>query len=128
MGRTYRTLSLSLPPSAVAALAAVGATTGRTAARGAAEIVLRALAAMPEIRAPDAATRRPSWCCQSGVVMARGQLVLPEGAARERRWIPAVALLCETCGRQLHGREYEGWIEDGAAASTEVFAVTVTRR
>ncbi len=42
--RTYRTLSLSLPPSAVRALEARGAREDKTAARIAAEIVLGELA------------------------------------------------------------------------------------
>jgi hypothetical protein len=109
MARTYRTLSLSLPPGVVEKLAAIGRHTGRTAARVAAEIVLRAIARIPD---PKDETRRSSWCCQADVVPARGQLVLPESTFGERRWIPAVVLLCSTCGKQMHGREYERWISD----------------
>lgn len=109
MARTYRTLSLSLPPGVVKDLIKIGKTTGRTGARVAAEIVLRAIARIPE---PKDETRRASWCCQAVVVSAQGQLVLPESTFGERRWIPAVALLCSTCGKQMHGREYEGWIAD----------------
>ena len=107
MARTFRTLSLSLPPGVVEELHAIGKTTGRTGARVAAEIVLRAIARIPE---PKYETRQPSWCCQVDVVPASGQLVLPQSAHGERRWIPVVALLCSTCGKQMHGREYEGWI------------------
>lgn len=109
MARTYKTLSLSLPPGAFTQLAATGKSTGRTGARVAAEIVLRAIARIPE---PKDETRRASWCCQATVVPARGQLVLPETALGERRWIPAVVLLCSSCDKQMHGREYEGWIAD----------------
>lgn len=108
MARTFRTLSLSLPPGVVEELAAIGKTTGRTGARVAAEIVLRAIARIPE---PKDETRRVTWCCQAPVVTAQGQLVLLESIFGERRWIPVVALLCSTCGKQMHGREYEGWIE-----------------
>ena len=107
MARTYKTLSLSLPPTTVQTLVAIGKKTARTGARVAAEIVLRAVDRIPE---PKDEARRSSWCCQANIVLARGQLVLPEGDFGERRWIPAVALLCSTCGRQLHGREYEGWL------------------
>lgn len=41
MARTYRTLSLSLPPEAVARLDVRGKAEGKTAARVAAEVVLR---------------------------------------------------------------------------------------
>ncbi len=109
MARTYRTLSLSLPPGVFEELAAIGRATARTSARVAAEIVLRAIAKIPE---PEDKTRCASWCCQAAVISARGQLVLPESTFGERRWIPAVALLCESCGKQMHGREYEGWIAD----------------
>ena len=107
VSRTYKTLSLSLPPGVVEALMAIGKRTGRTGARVAAEIVLRAIARIPE---PEDKTRRASRCCQVDIVSARGQLVLPESSFGERRWIPVVALLCSTCGKQLHGHEYEGWI------------------
>jgi len=109
VARTYRTLSLSLPPGAVEDLVKVGKKTGRTGARVAAEIVLHAIAKIPE---PKDETRRSSWCCQTSIIPARGQLVLPEGSFGERRWIPAVVLLCDACGKQMHGREYEGWIAD----------------
>ncbi len=89
MARTYKTLSLSLPPNIVEQFVAIGKSTGRTGARVAAEIVLRAIARIPEPK-----------------------LVLPESIFGERRWIPAIALLCSTCGKQMHGREYEGWIAD----------------
>ncbi len=107
VARTYRTLSLSLPPGAVEDLAKVGKKTGRTGARVAAEIVLHQIA-----RPVTPENRQSSWCCRSSVVPARGQLVLPEGSFGERRWIPAVVLLCNACGKQMHGREYEGWIAD----------------
>ena len=89
--------------------AAIGRRTGRTGARVATEIVLRAISKIPE---PKNETQRSSWCCQAHIVPARGLLVLPESPFGERRWIPAVALLCSTCGKQMHGREYEGWIAD----------------
>ena len=41
------------------------------------------------------------------MVPVRGQLVLPD-----RRWEPVAVLLCATCEKQMHGREYEGWIDD----------------
>ena len=112
MTRTYKTLSLSLPPGVVEELTMVGKSTGRTGARVAAEIVLRAIARIPE---PKDETRCASWCCQARVIPAQGQLVLPtlpESTLGERRWIPVVALLCSACGKQMHGREYEGWIAD----------------
>ena len=109
MARTYRTLSLSLPPGVFKELAVIGKKTGRTGARVATEIVLRAVSRIPE---PKDETRRSSWCCQADVVAVQGQLVLPESALGERRWIPAVVLLCSSCGKQMHGREYEGWIVD----------------
>ena len=113
MARTYKTLALSLPPGVIEELTMVGKSTCRTGARVAAgvaaEIVLRAIARIPE---PKDETRCVSWCCQARVVPAQGQLVLPESTFGERRWIPVVALLCSACGKQMHGREYEGWIAD----------------
>ena len=44
MARTYKTLSLSLPPEVAKKLSAIGNATGRTGARVAAEIVLREIA------------------------------------------------------------------------------------
>jgi predicted DNA-binding protein len=41
MARTYKTVSLSLPPGVAKALTKIGRHTGRTGARVAAEIVLR---------------------------------------------------------------------------------------
>ena len=109
MARTYRTLSLSLPPGVVEELAAVGKRTARTAARVAAEVVLREISKIP---APKEETRHASWCCHAPIIPLRGQLVLPETTLGERRWVPAVVLLCDSCGKQMHGREYEGWIVD----------------
>lgn len=110
MARTFKTLSLSLPPGVVEELAAIGKTTGRVAARVAAEIVLHEIAKAP---APEE-TRRRSWCCHGRVVLIQGPLVIldEEKAYPDRRWVPVIALLCGTCGKQLHGREYEGWIGD----------------
>lgn len=107
MARTAKTLSLSLHPSAVAKLDAIGKATNRTAARVAAELVLADCARGPALRKER---HQPSWCCQAVVIAARGQLVLPETEAGDRRWIEVVVLLCEACGRQMHAREYEGWI------------------
>ena len=109
MARTYRTLSLSLPPGVFAMLHSIGKKTGRTGARVAAEVVLRAVSKIP---ASKEETRHVSWCCQASVIPLRGQLVMPESALGERRWVPAVVLLCDACGKQMHGREYEGWIAD----------------
>lgn len=109
MPRVARTLSLSLHPDVVEKLDAVGRATGRTAARVAAEIVLQDVSRRS---APRGETRRKSWCCQARVVPTQGQLVLPETRDGDRRWVPVVALLCVACGKQLHGREYEGWIVD----------------
>jgi hypothetical protein len=108
VARTAKTLSLSLHPSVVAKLDAIGKASGRTAARVAAELVLHDCARGP---APRKEKRMPSWCCQAPVTAVRGQLVLPESEAGDRSWISAVALLCEACGRQMHAREYEGWID-----------------
>lgn len=44
-GRTYLTLSLSLPPEAVRELERIGKLTGKTAARVAAEVALRLVSA-----------------------------------------------------------------------------------
>ncbi len=109
MARSFRTLSLSLPPGVVQELAAIGASTARTAARVAAEIVLREVSRMV---APRQQTWQKSWCCQARVVPNRSQLVMPEADDGGRRWMPAVVLLCDACERQMHGREYEGWLTD----------------
>lgn len=106
MARTYKTLSLSLPPAAVDELTRIGQFTGRTGARVAAEIVLRQLAGESEA---GEETRSKSWCCRASVIVLRGPLVLMEEASC-REWIPVIVLLCGTCRRQLHCREYEGWI------------------
>ncbi len=104
MARTYKTLSLSLPPGVVEELAMVGKPTNRVAARVAADIVLREVATSAT---KPKGTRQRSWCCHARVIPVAGQLVLPD-----RRWMPAVVLLCASCTRQLHGREYEGWVDD----------------
>jgi hypothetical protein len=109
MTRTFKTLSLSLPPGIVEELAMLGKATGRVAARVAAEIVLREIAKAP---APREETRRTSWCCTARVVPIQGALVMPESALGDRRWVPVIALLCAACKKQMHGREYEGWIAD----------------
>jgi len=51
MARTYRTISLSLPPEAVEQLEMIGKPDDKTAGRIAAEIVLRGLG-LPTIREP----------------------------------------------------------------------------
>lgn len=109
MARTYKTLSLSLPPGVVKALAAIGKPTGRVAARVAAEIVLREIA---EAAPAKEKRRERSWCCTATVDAVQGQLVVPETTDGDRRWVPVTALLCSHCRRQMHGREYEGWIAD----------------
>ena len=106
MARTYKTLSLSLPPEVFDRLHAIGKATGRTGARAASVIVIREVAEA----SPRSETRRRSWCCAAPVIAVAGQLVLPEDRDGGRRWVPAVALLCDACKRQMHGREYEGWI------------------
>lgn len=103
MARTYKTLSLSLPPGVVEELAAIGKSTGRVAARVATEIVLREIARLP---APKEETRRKSWCCAARVHPRSITLV----GLRQHEGI--VVLLCSACGAQMHGREYEGWIAD----------------
>ena len=108
MARTFKTLSLSLPPGVVEKLAAVGQPTRRTAARVAAEIVLREIAKAP---APKGESRQKAWCCMASVVPVQGLFVMPETSEGERRWVPVIVLLCP-CGKQMHGREYEGWIAD----------------
>lgn len=109
MARTYKTLALSLPPGVVEELSAIGKHTGRVAARVAAEIVLRDIAKLHD---PREETRRKSWCCQAIVTPIQGPFVLPETPIGERRWVPVIALLCSACQKQMHGREYEGWIAD----------------
>jgi hypothetical protein len=109
MARTYKTLSLSLPPGVVEELAAIGKPAGRVAARVATQIVLREIAKVPP---PREQSRNLSWCCMARVVPIQGRLVLDEDTGGKRSWIPAVVLLCEACRRQMHGREYEGWITD----------------
>lgn len=109
MARPYKTLSLSLPPGVFEKLRVIGKSTGRTGARVATEIVLREIAKLPD---PKEETRRRSWCCSTRVVPVQGPFVLPETAESERHWVPVIVLLCGTCGKQMHGREYEGWIAD----------------
>jgi hypothetical protein len=109
VARTYKTLSLSLPPGVVAKLAKIGKPTGRVAARVAAEIVLRECARAPS---PKEETRQKSWCCMARVVPVQGPLVMPEAPTGDRLWVPVIVLLCSACGKQMHGREYEGWIAD----------------
>ena len=111
MARTYRTLSLSLPPDVVATLTTLGAPTGRVAARVAAEIVLREVL-RPPVPVNASAGRSSSWCCAARVVPVQGPLVMPETPESERRWMPVIVLLCVVCHKQMHGREYEGWIGD----------------
>ena len=116
--RTYKTLSLSLPPGITEELAARGKSTGRTAARVAAELVLRDVAWSDH---PKEETRRKSWCCQSQVIPVQGKF-LPErtgshlkidiGERFGSNWLPVIALLCKVCGTQMHGRDYEGWLSD----------------
>ena len=111
MARTYKTLSLSLPPRVVDELTAMGQSSGRTGARVAAEIVLRAVA---EQARTGKERRARSWCCDARVVPLQGPLVLLDGGhSKIREWIPVVVLLCGVCKKQLHGREYEGWIDKG---------------
>jgi len=116
MARTYRTLSLSLPPGIFKKLAMMGKKTDRTGARVAAEIVLREIAKTPASkearRTSSKKTRRKSWCCQARVTPVQGPLVMPENGLGARRWVQVIALLCSTCKKQMHGREYEGWIAD----------------
>lgn len=110
MGRTYKTLSLSLPPDVAAKLAKLGKPTGRVAARVAAEIVLHAIAATPKAKEDS---RHKSWCCCSRVVPIKGPLVIIDSKlGMKREWMPVIVLLCEACRKQMHGREYEGWIAD----------------
>lgn len=110
MARTYRTLSLSLPPDVFKKLAAIGKATGRTGARVATEMVLREIATTTKIKEK---TRRKSWCCGARVVPIQGPLVvINEEYAMRREWVPVIALLCESCKKQMYGREYEGWIVD----------------
>lgn len=110
MARTYRTLSLSLPPAVFKTIGAIGKKTGRTGARVATEIVLREIAALPGPKKPE--TRRTSWCCQASVFPMQGPLICPETENGERHWVPAIVLLCDACGKQMLGREYEGWLGD----------------
>jgi hypothetical protein len=87
----------------------LGKSTDRVAARVATEIVLREIAKLP---APKEETRRRSWCCHARVIPVQGQLVMPETFDVKHRWMMVIVLLCDTCGKQLHGREYEGWLGD----------------
>jgi len=109
MARTYKTLALSLRPDVFRALHAIGKKTGRTGARVAAEIVLCEIAKTPE---PKDEARRRSWCCHGRIVPVQGQLVVPETSDGKRRWVPVIVLLCATRKKQMHRREYEGWIVD----------------
>jgi hypothetical protein len=109
VARTYKTLSLSLPPGIVEELVAIGKPTGRTGARVAAEIVLREIAKLPD---PKEETRRTSWCCTARVIPVHGPFVSPETPLGDRLWVPVIVLLCGACKKQMHGREYEGWIAD----------------
>lgn len=117
MARVFKTLSLSLSPGVVEELTMVGNQSDKTGARVAAEIVLREIAKTPGKTLGKRETdRKRSWCCHARVIAVQGQLVLPEDQGK-RRWIAATALLCGTCDRQLHGREYEGWIDDAEKRS-----------
>lgn len=108
MARTYKTLSLSLPPGVFKELAAIGKKTDRTGARVAAEIVLREIAKQP----PKKKTHPRSWCCQAHVIPVQSPLVIPERHDMNRTWVTVVVFLCGMCRKQMHGREYEGWITD----------------
>lgn len=118
MARTYKTLSLSLPPGVFEELAAIGKTTGRTGARVAAEIVLREIATTPKTKKKakektKEKTCHKSWCCGARVVPIQGPLVIIDKKYdMSRAWVPVIALLCASCKKQMHGREYEGWIAD----------------
>jgi hypothetical protein len=47
------------------------------------------------------------------VVERNGKIAtLPQTNDGGGRWVPAIALLCDACGKQMHGSEYEGWIAD----------------
>lgn len=107
--RTYKTLSLSLPPEAVEKLSAIGAPTRRTAARVAAELVLADLSRVKPSK-DHLINRQLTGCCLSRVRVVCGQFLLPETVDGVRAWQPLVALFCGLCQRQLHGHEYEGWI------------------
>lgn len=109
MARTYKTISLSLPPGIVEELCMIGKPTGRTGARVAAEIVLREIASTPKAKEE---TRHKSWCCSARVMPIQGPLVIIEKEDVNREWVPVVVLLCSACRKQMHGREYEGWIAD----------------
>jgi hypothetical protein len=109
VARTYKTLSLSLHPDIVKELAARGKATRRVAARVAAEIVLHEIA-NTKILAPKEAARGNSWCCAAPITPVQSQLALPETPDGKRCWVPVVVLLCSACHRQMHGREYEGWL------------------
>ena len=112
MARTYKTLSLSMPPGVVKKLDAIGKRTGCVAARVAADIVLREVAKDPSTKE---STRQKSWCCMAHVVPIKGPLVIIDSKfGMKREWLPVIVLLCEVCKKQMHGREYEGWIGDGA--------------
>ena len=110
MPRIAKTLSLSLSPGVAEELAAIGKRTDRTAARVAAEIVLREVAGYPKKKE---GARSKSWCCSARVVPIKGPLVIIDSKlGMKREWVPVIVLLCEACKKQMHGREYEGWIAE----------------
>jgi hypothetical protein len=111
VARTYKTLSLSMPPDAVEKLTAIGKRTRRVAARVAADIVLLEVA--KDSSTTKESTRQKSWCCQARVVPIKGPLVIIDSKfGMKREWLPVIVLLCEACKKQMHGHEYEGWIGD----------------
>jgi hypothetical protein len=89
--RTFKTLSLSLPPGIVEELAALGRSTNRVAARVAAEIVMREIARTPL----GPASKQRSRCCRADVQEIEGQFILPTN-----RWVTATLRLCSACKRQ----------------------------
>ena len=109
VARTFKTLSLSLPPDAFEQLAEIGSRSHRTGARVAVDIVLNELAGIPRPRNPE---RRLAWCCQAEVIPVHGTFVMPETEGGDRHWATVVVLLCKACGKQMHGVEYAGWLTD----------------
>jgi hypothetical protein len=91
MPRTFKTLSLSLPPGVVEELAAMGRLTNQVPARVAAEIVLREIARTP----PRHGNTKQSRCCRADVEEIEGQFVMPAN-----RWMAATLRLCSSCKRQ----------------------------
>jgi hypothetical protein len=107
--RTYKTLSLSLPPDVADQLATIGKATGRAACRVAADQVKAWAHGLSINRQPR---RQLSWCCQAPVKAVQGVLVVPETAPKyEQKWVPVIVALCP-CGKQMHGEEYEGLLTD----------------